>query len=97
MSVTTTYKCDRCSTEQATPEQFWKLRVELRSYKPFGNFDSSFAAKEAQWCRKCVETVHLAAPYQHVEDKEPVPPAPTFEEMLREIVREEIQTATGAA
>lgn len=94
MSVTTTYKCDRCLSEQTTSDQFWVIRILVHTYNN-GHDVYGGGERTAHWCRKCVEAIHLLAPHMHNQQRTPLPAPPTFEEMLREIVRDEIQSATG--
>lgn len=94
MTVTITYRCDKCSAEQHTPEQFWIIQVYVQPLQ--GSHHSANKNAEQQWCRKCVESVHLLPQRQHKDPPVELPEPPTFEELLREIVREEIAEAAAS-
>jgi len=87
MSVKTTYTCDRCGKTQDRPEQFWVVKVMARTFD--GNFYDSGGGPMKQWCRTCGESFGLFPC-----TRSPVPPdeTMTFEDLVREIVREEIKT-----
>lgn len=91
MSVKTDYICDRCGRTQEKSDQFWVVGITIRSYDRPGYAERpSFTA---QWCRSCMETVELLGTYiiELKKPDDPAPPTPlTFEEQIREIVREEI-------
>ena len=103
MSCKTIYKCDRCDHEQEVLDssyethgrkegrQFWTIRL---SYKGGIHSNASgYHSKDltAHWCRTCMAEMGML---EVNDEKEKVPqpdPAPTLEDFLREIVREEIE------
>ena len=85
MSVKTTYTCDLCGATQDTPEQFWVVEATVRSITSATGYSST--SKLKQWCRACCEVYDILPTINpRITDVEP----PTFEDMIREIVREEI-------
>jgi hypothetical protein len=95
MTITVTYHCDRCETDQPTSEQFWEVAVALSSVQT--PHTGAHKRITQHWCRKCVEDFHLLPPIEHNKAAEELPPAPTLEDLVREIAREEITELTGAA
>ena len=88
MAVETKYICDRCGAVQDAPGGMWSvmLYVEL-GVNPYMRQGQS-PEKYALWCRQCVEKFGLA---RNVElSLEEVRANATLEDMIREIVREEI-------
>jgi hypothetical protein len=49
---------------------------------------------QQEWCRACVEEFDLL-PRIELKDVPKPEPAPTFEDLLREIVREEVEATRG--
>jgi hypothetical protein len=94
MPVITIYQCDKCGAEQPTPEQFWRVAVTIASFASHG-YHNEIARHSAGWCRKCIEDAHML-PRADDRKAEPLPEAPTLEDLVREIAREEITEATGA-
>jgi hypothetical protein len=93
--ITTTYKCDRCGAEQTNPEQMWNVGISCK------HADSSYGMMfdtphhQELWCRKCCDELQIIGrPIVHKD--QPAAPMVTLEEMIREIMREEIEAATGA-
>jgi hypothetical protein len=92
MATITVNTCDRCGIDDHGQEvQFWSVGYGLTH-----GFSSHITANSANrtWCRRCcIETGILVVKEESraKELKTETPPAPlTFEEMLREIIREEI-------
>lgn len=79
MSVTVTYKCDKCGKEQYSPQQFWEARIGHRHLASTNWCES----KSIQVCRKCLENFGLVP---KIETKEDNVPLPTIEELIREIL-----------
>lgn len=93
--ITTTYSCDRCGHSQPDSEQMWSLGIMLehRQFTPY--WAGKAAAVQVLWCRKCVESICLLKAAMGAREAKPahVPETPpTFEEMIREIVREEVRS-----
>jgi len=86
--ITTIYTCDKCGHAQDTKEQMWQVQVSIGS---IGERPSQNRAHAADWCRKCAEAAHLLPDVRHKEAKEELPPPPTLEDLVRQIVREEME------
>ena len=94
--ITTTYKCDRCGHEQTKDTQMWNVWIGYACL-PYsrGYGQNGTAAKEALWCRPCMKKMAVLGAF--VGDPiAPIQPPPTLEETIREIIRDEIEAATGA-
>ena len=92
MSIITTYTCDRCGHKQTTPEQMWNVGI---SRNAFGSPYPGSSVFNQLWCRACCDQfqiVTVPAPTKALPD----PPLMTLEEKIREIMRDEIETAAGA-
>lgn len=92
MSITTVYKCDRCGKEADNPHDYYHVGVLLNSvYMATGRWSASH---QQQWCTSCCEKVgirgSLARFHKENEPKEAPPPAPTLEDMVRALIREEL-------
>jgi len=89
--IVTTYTCDKCSHAQEKSEQMWDIGILVREPNST-KYTSSYSQnpKSMQlWCRACVVKLGLLP---SKKDDPPKPdPIPTFEEMIREIIQEEIE------
>ena len=90
--IKTTYTCDRCGHTRETGDQMWYVRVVISQFHASSRV--SGASVEKLWCRECVEG------FGHLPQSVPTtPPPPTkeesFEDMLRAIVRDEIDNTQG--
>lgn len=83
---TTTYKCDRCGAESVDKNTLHKVKAG------YGDYTSDVNGRQAEWCKKCCVETGLAHQNLAPEVK-PLDPLPTLEDMIREIVREEIQNS----
>lgn len=92
MAITTTYKCDCCGYEKSESEQMWHIYIGLQHY----GMQSSIRDKEQLWCRPCVEKHDLLRGVSNPKEQNPPIISPTLEEIIREIIREEIHSVTGA-
>jgi hypothetical protein len=88
MSKETTYTCDRCKKSSIHPSDLHLEQVQIVSYwaKP-----SYSPLHRADWCLGCRNEVGIIALPQK-EGEAPITPA-TLEELVREIIREEIDNA----
>ena len=92
MSQTTTYTCDRCgaiNTDEAV------IRLERVSIV-FGRYHTTTQHEEhsADWCLTCriktgITHTGFDTEIRHIPDS----PPPTLEDLVREIIREEIDNA----
>lgn len=93
MSIVTTYTCDHCGHAQKNRDSMIALEVT------FVFMDLSTRAQAIGskiWCRKCVDGCNLLArfPSDDVRPKEQQPSI-SFEDLVREVAREEIAAAGG--
>ena len=88
MPIVTKYVCDRCQHTQDTDDQMWNLGIYLSGARSYYHSMHTPPTRAALWCRACVETIGLL-PGEKPADPAPAPP--TFEDMIRAIVREEVQ------
>lgn len=85
--ITTIYKCDKCGHQQITQKQMYEIQVTRRPLElPHGHS----LEKSAHWCRMCMEAAHIYPPASHKEAGKELPPPPTLEDLVRQIVREEV-------
>lgn len=88
-----TYTCDKCGHSQHNEDQMWNVGIAIdhRGYDGYRGSDWQSKKFQAQqlWCRKCIENIGLVTPKP--QPKEYVAPNLTFEDMLRAIVREEVE------
>ena len=84
--IVTTYTCDRCGHTQGDSDQMWNIGIFV-THNHYYVSASQSPHKSVLWCRRCAEEFHML-PTKDPVIKESV--APTFEDILREIIREEI-------
>lgn len=89
--IITTYTCDKCGHEQTNDNQMWNIGVAIHHQA----HDSRYAYSrepmvKGLWCRPCIESIGLLCPAPKPDDKD-VKPAPTLEDMIREIVANEVE------
>jgi len=105
MSTTITRYCDRCKKEITNPEQIWLVQILIlnESTARTNRYGASFYnqasgnAKKQEWCRRCADELNLVGMAYTPPKDEPTTKAPTFEDQLRQIIRNEIDAATGAS
>lgn len=85
MAVEIKYVCDKCGHTQATDDQMWSIGIAIVWAR--GTLSDSNLNKKQLWCRACIEKLGLLPPKPPAVKPDP---APTLEDMIREIVREEI-------
>jgi hypothetical protein len=86
------YECDRCGHKQPTIDQMWDVGWGFCSSSGSLFSQHSYAKTvpviRGMWCRKCLEK------WNFLPTEKPVPATlPTLEDMLREMVREEIEAS----
>ena len=99
MSKVTTYKCDKCRKESINPDELKLIVVGVgikstaygSSYheKAFSLYDP--LRREMEVCDSCLEKLGFVHKKEGEDKKETQQPYPTLEDMIREIIREEIQ------
>ena len=96
MSIVTTYTCDRCGHKQIKPEQMWEVCIRYRHYDT--SYGSSGSDRNKQlWCRACCDALQIISNPPPEKPTETPTPIMTLEDQIREVMREEIEAATGAA
>ena len=87
--IKTTYTCDRCGQEQVDSKDKPIQYVTVRVSYSFGYGETDRLS--ALWCRPCADALHLLATPPR-EGVEPTSPQPSLEDILRTIIREEMQS-----
>ena len=91
MATIITTTCDRCKKEIVDRDQIWRLSLSRACCPAVPN--KMFPEVKAEWCRPCMIEMHLLGHGKVIENVTPVSPAPTMEDYVREMVREEIGNA----
>ena len=87
---TTTYKCDKCGAEDTTNKiGLVDVGVFTGGYRRFGSGSGNYEYCK-EWCYQCRLKTGLEQPKKPADAPAEVT-RPTLEDMVREIVREEIQ------
>jgi hypothetical protein len=84
--IKTTRFCDKCDNEVAPKEQLWIIRIERRLER--GHDYSTPVLPDKHLCRPCMEELHIL-PATAPDKPKPDEP-PTFEQLIRAVVREEL-------
>lgn len=98
MAHTTIFTCDHCK-ETAVDQQDFLTEVRVQLASPYGYRGDGFTTSNvppAAWCKRCLVKfglVHVGNTHLPAAAAPAVPP--TLEEVLRAIIREEIEAATG--
>jgi hypothetical protein len=84
MAIKTKYICDRCEASKVDDPKF------LVTVRVTWGYDEH-SKGQAQWCEECRKKFGLVSPLPVAYKSEPAPTVnPTFEELVRAIVREEL-------
>lgn len=94
MSKITTYACDRCQTIVAAQDSLYRVGVMCYHQSSYAQPVQTVEGT-ADWCRPCCDALQLTG-YRKPAPGKQGPQELTLEEKIREIMREEIQNATGA-
>jgi DNA-directed RNA polymerase subunit RPC12/RpoP len=87
MSTKTTYSCDRCKSEFSDRKAIKSVSAGVGEY---AGSDAWFKSFRQDWCHNCLKEFGL--PYEHAKAKDiPPSPPPTLDDMLRELIRHEVQ------
>lgn len=92
MSQVTTYTCDRCRKASTSPSALPLFRVHLEINVP-SNVRSDYRVrpKQAEWCSACMDAIGLVEIARGKNGvPEPDQPVPSFEDLIRKIVRSEL-------
>lgn len=83
------YTCDNCKQVIENQQQVWNIAIAFRAQPSSPSFsdDSRF---KAQWCRLCMEKLHLLTPADHKAAGKlaELPPEPTLAEKIAAIMGE---------
>lgn len=90
MGKTTTYTCDRpgCGHEQDNGNQMWHIGITISELTTPMSLEHP--RKKELWCRECIERLGLLPQPKGEEPHQPPPPE-TFEDKIRELIREELE------
>lgn len=88
--IVTTYSCDRCGSVVSGRDEITTVKIVVQLSWPT---TSGWERAKRDFCQKCMKELglHNDTPPNPAKDNEP--PKPTFEDKLREIIREEISEA----
>lgn len=83
--------CDRCEKEV---ENLIEVGAGKRDYNYNSSSGNTFLVYQlyAEWCVACCVEMGITQPYPK-NNAVPIIPAPTLEDIIREIIREEVQNA----
>lgn len=92
--IVTTYTCDKCGHEQTDDEQMWDIGVSV-AYHSFAQRDNyrKEPVKKELWCRACVVKLGLLSTSSVTSDPSQPETPLTLEDIIREIIREEIDSS----
>jgi len=96
--ITTIQTCDRCKRDLEKGESLIAVGVVYcfgPSISPYSGSTIHSSDSEAQWCRTCMIKMGLLHHDAHGNQVKTPEPLPTLEDLIREIVREEIQGGAG--
>jgi len=82
------YECDRCTHHNTDPTDFYVVRIACTQQQVSGYSHPMSASPQRLWCESCTKEAGL----KWVRTVN-VPEPPTFEDMIREIVQDEIQNS----
>ena len=97
MSQVTTYTCDRCGKSATDPKLLPLFAVSVDVSVPIWLRTTwRMRPARAEWCEACTNAVGFVQ-RNEVEpmDSPKQPPTPTWDDLIREIVRDEMQNAGG--
>lgn len=94
--ILVTYKCDRCGHEQPKDVQMWNIGVKVVHANGVAKFGPWETSGMKMWCRQCIDALQLLGFPSELKKDEPAPAVLTLEDQIREIIRDEVEAATGA-
>ncbi len=96
MAQTTTYTCDRCGKWEVDKSDFL-VPVAVRVGSSWAKDGWTNAIIPTQmWCKECIAAMGILHPGTMGMNAPLLSVAPTLEEVIREIVRDEVEGLTGA-
>lgn len=90
MGIITSYKCDCCGAETMDKQTVHEVQVLVQKSAPRVSFSDRYLHCKHQKivCHSCAVRLHLT----YAKSTEEAPPEPpSFEELLRQLIREEMQ------
>ncbi len=94
MAITTEYKCDRCKKVVDGGESLMTVGIFTIYHGYKHSIPLTRIEKSEHWCIECRIEKGIERPHPAFKAK-PEDPAPTVEDLIREIVREEVQDTVG--
>lgn len=92
MAIHTTYTCDRCHATFIDRFDLWSVGIVCRNHPGLRAFRSDeISDYRVDWCRDCMEKMHILPPVEHTKRQEEPPPPPSLEDLIGEIVRAVIE------
>jgi len=92
--VKTIYTCDKCGKTVDHPkEQMWTLGVVVREGFHGSFYDCKPGETDIQVCRPCLELLGIHRSPDIKPGGIALPPPPSLEDLIREIVRGEVENA----
>jgi hypothetical protein len=88
MSTKTTYACDRCKSEFSDRKAIKCVSAGVGEYV---GSDAWFKSFRQDWCHGCLNEFGLASTPKEKTTLNP-PNPPTLEDVIREIIRHEVQS-----
>lgn len=97
------HECDHCHKKADNPEtrkELGLIRITVGTDITYSSYSGNTVHPklrewQAEWCRECQKKFGVTLQWDP-EKRPPEAKAPTLEEVVREICREEIQNETGA-
>lgn len=88
--IKTIVTCDNCHNVITDVNQIWSVGITVKNGTSLYNGSYRDFLKAAQWCRPCMVVAHLLPNCDDVEPEKMPETPPTIEELVRDIVREEL-------
>ena len=85
--------CDKCNEVVPAKEQLWNIGIVKACHPSTLHNRYADDLLRAQWCRPCMVKAGLLGTNDEIKALEQPPTAPTLEDIIREIVREEMEGA----
>jgi hypothetical protein len=98
MPIITIYRCDKCGDEHKDPSDMWEVTIWKRPMRsPLPAWQSRIevgSEHPATFCRGCAVLLRIIEDKKVPEDD--LPPEPSIEDLIVEIIDQRIQEKTGA-
>ena len=92
--IVTTYTCDKCGSVRTEAKNMWDVGIVARELPKLGSFSKFLPTprKQGLWCRACMVKAGILPSVTN--DPSKPDPVPTFEDIIREIIQEELKNLT---